>query len=169
MVEGQLVVVSGSWDETVRLWEVHPGREPIGELDLLSKEIKAAAIGTLDTGPVIVSGSKDGTIHLWDATIGEPLDTRFGKHTFEITSVAFGNVDGRAVVISGSRDGSISLWDACTGQPIGEPFKSHGKMRLTAAILERSMADLCWLRLDLTLIGPFTSGTRVRMSLLAEL
>ena len=80
-IEGAPVVISGSWDKTLRRWDARTG-EPIGEpLEGHTDLVSAVALGAIDGEPVIVSGSRDGTIRRWDAhggergqiTIGDPV------------------------------------------------------------------------------------------------
>lgn len=56
------MLVSGSFDRTVRLWEVETGRE----IDRLSEsKTPIYAIAFLPDGQTIVSGSEDGTLNFW--------------------------------------------------------------------------------------------------------
>ena len=66
-VDGPAVVVSGSEDHTIRLWDA-PSGAPIGEpLVGHTDGVSAVALGEVDGRAVVVSGSRDRTIRLWDA------------------------------------------------------------------------------------------------------
>jgi WD40 repeat protein len=79
------VVVSGSWDETVRLWDAVTG-VPLQTLKGHSNTVRSVAFSP--DGKVVVSGSWDKTVRLWDAVTGAPLQTLEG-HSGSVTSVAF--------------------------------------------------------------------------------
>jgi WD40 repeat protein len=65
-VDGEPVVVSGSRDKTVRLWDGRTGR-PRGEpMTGHTGSVSAVALGEVDGEPVVVSGSIDTTVQLWD-------------------------------------------------------------------------------------------------------
>ena len=72
------VVISGSWDGTVRVWRLVDGI-PVGNpLTGHDGAVDAVAAGALPDGtPVVISGSRDGTVRVWrlaDGTpVGEPL------------------------------------------------------------------------------------------------
>ena len=125
MVDGRPVVVSGSWDGTVRLWDARTGQAIGTPLEGHMSWVSAVAFGAVDGRAVVVSGSDDRTIRLWDARTGKAIGTPLEGHTVGVTAVALGAVDGRAVVVSGSMDHTIRLWDARTGEAIGTPLEGH--------------------------------------------
>jgi len=72
-MDGEPVVVTGSFDHTVRLWDPATGQslgEPlIGHTGM----VWTVAMGEVDGEPVVVSGAFDGTVCLWDARKGKPI------------------------------------------------------------------------------------------------
>jgi len=111
-VGGHAVVVSGSEDTTIRLWNAHTGApigQPLGHTDWVT----AVALGAVDGHALVVSG-EGWDIRLWDARAEAPVGQPLEGHTGGVTAVAFGTIDGRAVVVSGSHDQTIRLWDART-------------------------------------------------------
>ena len=114
-------IVSGSDDETVRLWDADTG-QPIGA-PLTGHTGAVASVAFSPDGQRIVSGSFGKTVRLWDADTGQPIGAPLTGHTDAVHSVAF-SPDGRRIV-SGSYDKTVRLWDADTGQPIGAPLTGH--------------------------------------------
>ncbi|CAG7845891.1 WD repeat-containing protein 5 [Serendipita indica DSM 11827] len=114
-------VISGSEDNTVRLWDAETG-QPLGE-PLRGHSSRVNAVTCSPDGSRIASGSSDCTIRIWGAESGQPLGEPFRGHVRSVDAVAF-SPDGSRIV-SGSFDETIRLWDAETGQPLGEPLRGH--------------------------------------------
>ena len=112
-------IVSGSWDNTVKVWDVDKGQD-ILTLKGHTGPVESVAISA--DGNRIVSGSRDQTLKVWDAATGQEVLTLKG-HTNWVTSVAF-SADGKRIV-SGSGDlldrikpAEVKLWEADTGQEV---------------------------------------------------
>ena len=72
-LDGRTVVVSGSDDGTVRVWDAATGA-PVGDpFTGHAGGVSAVAVGQLDGRTVVVSGSDDGTVRVWDAATGTPV------------------------------------------------------------------------------------------------
>jgi WD40 repeat protein len=107
--DGQMLV-SGSSDNSVKLWDVRVGRL------VRSLEGHRAGVNAVAFSPdnkTIASASDDKTIKLWDALTGRLLRTLEG-HTDKVNSVAF-SPNGR-MLASGSADSWVNLWDANSGR-----------------------------------------------------
>ena len=108
---------SGSYDNTIRLWDGVTGAH---KRRLTGHTSGVNSVAFSPDGGTLASGSGDGTIRLWDAVTGAHLNTLTG-HEYGVTSVAF-SPDG-GTLASGSRGGSgtfsgddtIRLWNAVTG------------------------------------------------------
>jgi len=105
-------VISGSWDNTLRVWDIESGKE-IQTLEGHTDGVEAVAV-TPD-GKHAISGSRDNTLRVWDIESGEEIQTLEG-HTNSVSAVAV-TPDGKHV-ISGSWDKTLRVWDIESGEII---------------------------------------------------
>jgi WD40 repeat protein len=105
-------VVSGSFDNTLRVWDLESG-QTIRTLQGHTREVSAVAL-TPD-GRRVVSGSQDNSVRLWDLESGETILTLQG-HTGWVYAVAL-IPDGHRVV-SASRDNTLRVWDLKDGKEL---------------------------------------------------
>ena len=89
-------VVSGSFDITIKLWDVSTG---VALQTWTGHTYYVTSVAFSPDGNTVVSGSSDNTIKLWNVSSGVVLQTWTG-HTSNVNSVAF-SPDGNTVV-SGS-------------------------------------------------------------------
>jgi serine/threonine protein kinase len=124
-LDGRTVVVSGSADDTMRVWDLTTGT-PIGSpFTGHTGPVSAVATAQLDGRTVVISGSADDTVRVWDLATGAPVGSPFTGHTAAVAALTTAELDGRAVAISGSNDNTVRVWDLATGKPIGAPFTGH--------------------------------------------
>ena len=97
--DGKLIV-SGSADATVRLWDAATGKHVGDPLTGHQRGVNSVAFSP--DGQRIVSGGSDGSIRLWETATGKPLGEPFLVQG-NVDSVAF-SPDGRQIV-SGGEDG----------------------------------------------------------------
>lgn len=112
--------VTGSWDRTVRLWDVATG-QPVGP----PRESNAGAIGCVAFSPGgkrIAFAGADGTVRLWDPASGE--ERVLQGHRKKVTGVCFGP-EGRLLASVGL-DGSAQEWNGLNGK--GLSVLSDGRM-----------------------------------------
>ncbi|KAF5366324.1 hypothetical protein D9757_012929 [Collybiopsis confluens] len=114
-------VVSGSNDNTVRIWNVQTGQQ-IGD-PLHGHTDWVTSVAFSPDGQQVVSGSFDETVRIWDVQTGQQIGDPLHGHTSQVTSVAF-SPDGQQVV-SGSWDHTVRIWNVQTGQQIGDPLYGH--------------------------------------------
>jgi WD40 repeat protein len=140
---GQLLV-SGSEDNSVRLWDVASG-EPLKSLRGHSRAVRSAVFSP--DGRLVLSGSEDQTARIWKIDDYQEVRvlhaTVLSGHEDAVLSARFSR-DGMRIVTA-SRDRTAALWDAATGQPLrrfqegheflvsGAAFFAGGKRLVTAA------------------------------------
>jgi len=103
-------ILSGSWDRSLRLWDVESG-ECLQVFKGHTNSVKSLAF-TSD-GRRALSGSGDKPIRVWDVDSGRCLRMLRG-HTATVHSVDLDS-DGRHA-ISGSGDETLRLWDVDSGK-----------------------------------------------------
>ncbi len=106
------ILVSGTGDKKIRLWNPHTG-ELLRTLSGHGGEINSVAISSVGVGEILFSGSADKTIKIWQLETGKILHTLTG-HTDEVKSVAV-SPNGE-ILISGSADNTIQIWRWQTGE-----------------------------------------------------
>jgi WD40 repeat protein len=94
------LLASGSWDNTVILWDVETRT-------LRGHTAPVWSVAFSPDGRLLASGSLDNTIKLWDVETGQEVRTLSG-HNDWVLSVAF-SPDGR-LLASASQDGTVRLW-----------------------------------------------------------
>jgi WD40 repeat protein len=102
-------LASGSYDDTVRLWDVGTGRAT-ATLTGHTGSVRSAAFSP--DGKTLASGSYDHTVRLWDVATGRA--TTLTSDKFYVHSVAF-SPDGRTLA-SSSHYNNIRLQDVATGR-----------------------------------------------------
>jgi WD40 repeat protein len=123
--DGRLLV-SGSWDRTIKLWDLNSGRVLL-TLGGHPQAVNACAV-TSD-GRRLVSASDDATLKLWDLVDGSILATLEG-HAGAVRACAM-TPDGRRVV-SASDDRTVKLWDLETGRVVATLESHTGPVRTCA-------------------------------------
>ena len=99
-------IVSGSFDETIRVWDVVTGKQ-VGEM---GHENSVNSVAFSPDGTHIVSGFFDKTIRVWDAVTGQQVSEALRGHEDLVHSVMFSR--GGTCIGSGSSDKTIMVWDA---------------------------------------------------------
>ena len=97
--------LSGSWDNTVRVWDVE-GKKCVGVLEGHTDRVLGVALS--GDGRRAVSGSYDKTVRVWDVA-GKKCVGVLEGHTDRVWGVSLSG-DGRRAV-SGSDDHTVRVWD----------------------------------------------------------
>jgi len=103
-------VLTGSKDNTARLWDVVSGTK-IRTFSGHGGDVMSVAYSP--DGTKVLTGSQDYTARLWDATTGTHIAT-FTGHSGVVHSVAF-SPDGKKV-LTGSEDKTARLWPTFRAQ-----------------------------------------------------
>ncbi|MBV9689061.1 MAG: TIR domain-containing protein [Ktedonobacteraceae bacterium] len=102
-------LVSGSWDKTIKVWNVQTGHL-LRSLKGHTGSVWSVVISP--DGQSLVSGSGDKTIKVWNVQTGNLLRSLKG-HTDAVSSIAI-SPDGQ-ILVSGSEDETIKVWNVRTG------------------------------------------------------
>ncbi len=105
-------IVTGSYDETARVWDARTGKEI---LTLKGHIFSVGSVAFSPDGKQVVTGSYDNTAKTWDAATGKEIRA-FKGHTNWVNAVAF-SPDGKWIV-TGSNDNTAKIWDAATGKEL---------------------------------------------------
>ncbi|MET9885626.1 hypothetical protein ABZZ20_21315 [Streptomyces sp. NPDC006430] len=118
VVDGRPVAVSGSRDNTVRVWDVATGvqlHDPVtGRTDPVSSmtaEVLSVATAVADRRTVAFTLHADGSVLVWDLATGRAA----GEFVGLVESTA---LDGRRVVLTHGADGTLRVGDLLTGRQV---------------------------------------------------
>jgi WD40 repeat protein/serine/threonine protein kinase len=126
-----LRIISGSQDNTIRLWDAEGGQ--------LLKSFRGhdGAVRTVafaQSDQVILSGSHDNSIRKWNISEYEEIRVLQGQvlegHVDAILSAGF-SPDGERIVTA-SRDRTARTWEAVTGQPLQVFAEGHSFLATSA-------------------------------------
>ena len=109
-------LVTGSYDQTLRIWNVKTG-SLLRTLSDHSKEIYCVA--TSGDGKLVASGGAERTIKLWDLRTGElvrSLGNLILGHADTVTALAFS--PNHQFLVSASQDKTVRLWSLKSGKEI---------------------------------------------------
>ncbi|OHB85779.1 MAG: hypothetical protein A2V98_11205 [Planctomycetes bacterium RBG_16_64_12] len=104
-------IVTGSWDNTARIWNSQTGLTEL-KLEGRHTQFVNGAVFSPD-GSKVLTASDDKTVNLWDAHTGKPLQT-FRGHEDRVRSAVF-SFDGKRV-LTASNDKTARIWNVDTGE-----------------------------------------------------
>lgn len=132
-------VVSGSGDQTIRIWNADNGRA-LGK-PLLGHKSSICALGFSSDGSKIVTSSYGCTVQLWDAHTGQPLGDALRGQPLEDPlreqplAQQLRERQGRVETLVCLENGTIlfpdlsdeatQIRDLYTGEPLGQPLRDH--------------------------------------------
>ena len=101
---------SGSWDNTIRLWDTHTAQH---KMTLIGDTSNIDSVAFSPDGGTLASGRWGSTIRLWNPHTGK-LKRTLTDHIKSVTSVMF-SPDGQTFA-SGGDEKTIRLWNTTTWQ-----------------------------------------------------
>jgi WD40 repeat protein len=123
------VLASGSWDNSIKLWDAATGTE-LRTLKGYTVPVRSVAFSP--DGRTLATAENQ-TVRLWDAQTGAPLRVLKG-HSGWVNSVAF-SPDGKTLA-SGDGDqgdeGTVRLWRVATGASLRTLEGHYGSVRAVA-------------------------------------
>ena len=79
------LLVSGSWDNSIRVWDPHTGQH---KMTFTGHQDDVLSVAFSPNRQKLVSGGEDGTIRLWDMSVGELLLTFVG-HAKGVSKIVY--------------------------------------------------------------------------------
>lgn len=116
------MLVSGSFDKTIRIWDATDGKE-LRRLDRNQHTAPITCVRWHPNGALIASTSADNTTCLWDAGTGKKVRT-LREHFGWVLSCSF--APDRTKLATASWDKTVRLWDPNTGELIAT-LRGHTK------------------------------------------
>jgi WD40 repeat protein len=129
------ILVTGSTDRTLIVWDLHSGERL---RHLLGHTSTVRCVELVNESDLIVSGSRDGTLRVWSLESGECLHILQG-HLASVRclcicssaststserDISTNNTSTKDMIVSGSYDNTCKLWDLQTGQCL-RTFTGH--------------------------------------------
>ncbi len=124
VLDGRQVLISGSADSTVRLWDVR-ARKPVGGRSPAAPRdgVELAAFAGRDGRAFAVTAERDGALRKWnparDALMGAPMRPARAADPDEFGSLATADLDGVPVAVTAGYPWRIAVRDLRTGSELG--------------------------------------------------
>ncbi len=151
------VILSCSWDQTTRLWNI----KNIEETKILKHpaEVKALAI-SLKLGKG-ASGSRDGMVKIFSLRSLKSI-RNLQAHNSDISGIAM--IDDTPKIVTASYDGTCTLWNLSSYDPEKTLVKQNDRIRSMAAAPDGSSIFLGLQSGDIIQINPTDISEKSQMS-----
>lgn len=126
-------IVTGSLDDTVKIWDVKDNRLELQQ-QLTGHSLGVVSVAVSSDGRTIASSSLDSGLCIWKTETGQLLN-QAALGPVDLWTVAFSPDD--KYVISGSHEGKISLYDVETAKPEQVLDPQNGKFTLSIAYVSK--------------------------------
>lgn len=127
-------IVTGSLDDTVKIWNVKDNRLDL-QKQLSGHSLGVVSVAVSSDGKTIASSSLDSGLCIWKTETGQMLN-QAALGPVDLWTVAFSPDD--KYVISGSHEGKISLYSVETAKPEQVLDPQNGKFTLSIAYVSES-------------------------------
>ena len=148
-------VVSGGFDNTLRVWDIESGQSLRTVTVTGYEENLIECMSITPDGQRALFG-KWGTLDFWDLESGKCLQT-LKEHNGRVSSVSI-TPDGR-LAVSGSNHGTVCVWDIERGQCLSV-IEEHKHFTKVLMISERRLNDPVWY-MEITSTNITPNGFRV--------
>ena len=138
-----LLLASGSYDGTVRIWDTCAGGETM--LPLAGGDGAVLSVAFAPSGELVASGTTRGSVCIWNIAGDHPTEPkRLLGHSASVTSVAFSS--NGSLVAALSRDKNVRVWSVATGAQLAalkfsEPPQSIPVFALDGRRRSRNVPD----------------------------
>jgi eukaryotic-like serine/threonine-protein kinase len=120
---GDQLLVSASWDRSIRTWRTTEFEAPSGVLTLTGHQDHVRGLAFSPDGSMVASVSADGDLRLWDPDLARPFAT-IPLSTSNLNAVTFSRDASRIAVAGG--DGMVRIIHADSGR-VALEFKGDGR------------------------------------------
>lgn len=127
-------IVTGSLDDTVKIWNVKDNSLKL-QKQLSGNSLGVVSVAVSSDGQTIASSSLDSGLCIWKTETGQMLN-QAALGPVDLWTVAFSPDD--KYVISGSHEGKISLYSVETAKPEQVLDPQNGKFTLSIAYVSES-------------------------------
>ncbi|MFF4617000.1 protein kinase domain-containing protein [Nonomuraea jabiensis] len=124
-LDGVPVTLTGSDDETARLWNLRTSRQIGRPLAGHTEWVRSVVLDQLDGAPIAITAGDDGTVRVWDLAARKQLGRPLTGHSGWVRSVALGFLNGTPVVVTGGQDMTARVWDLIAWKQLGTPLTGH--------------------------------------------
>ncbi|MGP3910050.1 serine/threonine-protein kinase [Nonomuraea sp. 10N515B] len=131
---GVPVALTGSDDETARVWNLRTSQEAGRPLAGHTEWVRGATLDQLDAVPVAVTASDDDTARVWDLRTGKQLGAPLAGHKGAVWAVAVGQVGGAPIAVTAGDDATVRVWDLNSRKQLGAPMTGHSGWVRSVAI-----------------------------------
>lgn len=98
-------ILTGSWDATLRLWEVDSG---VCSAKFVNHTKDVLSVGFSRDNRKVVSAGRDHSVRVWN-TVGQTVSHMEEAHTDWVSCVAFSPLEEQSIVVSGGWDGVVKV------------------------------------------------------------